>query len=80
MNTLTVIRLIFNAKQRAAGRWRVSLGSMAAVYGTLFTENLRKRGRRRDGARLREAPGRRGDQRGVGIRGGGCLLVDVVRY
>ena len=88
MNTFTVIRLIFNTKQRAVRRWHIWSGSMARLLHR-WLEICEKRERERErekreaggGARLRGVPGRE-ERKGWRRQGGGegCLSVDVVRY
>lgn len=89
MNTFTVIRLIFNTKQRAVRRWHIWSGSMARLHCHRWLEICEKRKKKREGDRGRREvkgcfwAGRESARNGRvgGDRGGeGCLSVDVVRY
>lgn len=78
MNTFTVIRLIFNTKQRAVRRWHIWSGSMARLHCHRWLEiceKRKKKGRETGGgARLRGVSGREGRARGTeGLAGTGVV-------
>lgn len=84
MNTFTVIRLIFNTKQRAVRRWHIWSGSMARLRCTVGWKSARKekkKGRETGGgARLRGVSGREGRARGTEGLAGTGMVKGVCRW